>query len=70
MCNRDCNQGRRCPARLYPGVGKCSDLDNLTPAPTSEPTQTGRLSAFEVVIGVVWAVWATLMLFAVLDLTM
>lgn len=69
MCNRDCNQGRRCPARLYPGIGKCSDLDNLTPAPASEPIQADRISAFEIAIGIAWAVWAVLVLFTVLDLT-
>jgi hypothetical protein len=67
MCDRDCHQGRRCPARLYPGIGKCSDLDNLTPAP--ETTRPERLSAVEIAIGIAWAVWAVLMLFAVLDLT-
>jgi hypothetical protein len=69
MCDRDCQQGRRCPARLYPGIGKCSDLDNLTPAPASDPTRPERLSAFEVAIGIAWALWAVLILFAVLDLT-
>jgi hypothetical protein len=69
MCDRDCHQGRRCPARLYPGIGKCSDLDNLAPAPDSEPTRPERLSTFEIAIGIAWAVWAVLMLFTVLDLT-
>jgi hypothetical protein len=33
MCDRNCNQGRLCPARLYPGIGKCSDLNHWAPGP-------------------------------------
>lgn len=70
MCDRDCNQGRRCPARLYPGTGKCSDLDNMDSGPIraeSHDEESNRIAEAEIALGIAWVLWAVLMLFAALD---
>jgi hypothetical protein len=65
MCNRDCNQGRRCPARLYPGIGKCADLDNLTQKTVQdEPSDEERGRRFATNL----ALWIARVLFVVIVL--
>jgi hypothetical protein len=65
MCNRDCNQGRRCPARLYPGIGKCSDLDNLAQK-TVQDEQRGEEQGRR--FAVILALWIARALFVVIVL--